>query len=209
MGKYVFPEEPPLPNQNGNSGKYLTTNGTSTSWGTISGYSAPTLGSTSIASGATVSSIAGLTLTSPTISGTLTANSSTGTSGQVLSSTGSSIQWITPGGGYSPYTLNNPSSTYAVVSTDKGSLIRTSGYNITLTSASGGWNLGDYFYIYNSSLSTTLTFSTGNTLMKTSTANGMSVTSMTMRPNTFAHVIYVSNAGPTAFHIWAVNGTFP
>ena len=47
--------------QSGNSGKYLTTDGTSTSWGTVSGYSAPTLGSTSIASGATVTTIVGLT----------------------------------------------------------------------------------------------------------------------------------------------------
>ena len=43
------------------AGKYLTTNGTSTSWATVSGYSAPTLGSTSIASGATVTTVAGLT----------------------------------------------------------------------------------------------------------------------------------------------------
>jgi hypothetical protein len=47
--------------QSGNSGKYLTTDGTSTSWGTVTGYSAPTLGSTSIASGATVTTIEGLT----------------------------------------------------------------------------------------------------------------------------------------------------
>jgi hypothetical protein len=47
--------------QSGNSGKYLTTDGTNTSWGTVSGYSAPTLGSTSIASGATVTTIVGLT----------------------------------------------------------------------------------------------------------------------------------------------------
>jgi hypothetical protein len=58
--------------QSGNSGKYLTTDGTNTSWGTVSGYSAPTLGSTSIASGATVTTIAGLTLTSPTLTGTST-----------------------------------------------------------------------------------------------------------------------------------------
>ena len=60
--------------QSGNSGKYLTTDGTSTSWGTISGYSAPTIGSTSIASGATVTTIAGLTLTAPTLTGTVTAS---------------------------------------------------------------------------------------------------------------------------------------
>jgi len=47
--------------QSGNSGKYLTTDGTNTSWATLSSYSAPTLGSTSIASGATVTTISGLT----------------------------------------------------------------------------------------------------------------------------------------------------
>jgi hypothetical protein len=62
----------PVASQSGNSGKYLTTDGTNTSWGTISGYSAPTLGSTSIASGATVTTIAGLTLTAPTLTGTVT-----------------------------------------------------------------------------------------------------------------------------------------
>ena len=40
----------------------------------ISSYSAPTLGSTSIASGATVTTIAGLTLTAPTLTGTVTAS---------------------------------------------------------------------------------------------------------------------------------------
>jgi hypothetical protein len=56
-----------VPSQTGNSGKYLTTNGTVSSWGTITGYSAPTIGSTSIASGATVTTIAGLTLTAPVV----------------------------------------------------------------------------------------------------------------------------------------------
>jgi hypothetical protein len=60
--------------QSGNSGKYLTTDGTSTSWGTVAGYSAPTLGSTSIASGATVTTVAGLTLTAPTLTGTVIAS---------------------------------------------------------------------------------------------------------------------------------------
>jgi hypothetical protein len=60
--------------QSGNSGKYLTTDGTSTSWGTISGYSAPTLGSTSIASGATVTTISGLTLASAIATTSLTLN---------------------------------------------------------------------------------------------------------------------------------------
>ena len=56
-----------VPSQTGNSGKYLTTNGTVSSWGTITSYSAPTIGSTSIASGATVTTIAGLTLTAPVV----------------------------------------------------------------------------------------------------------------------------------------------
>jgi len=64
-----------LPSQTSNSGKYLTTDGSGTlSWGTVSGYSAPTLGSTSIGSGATVTTIAGLTLTAPTLTGTVTAS---------------------------------------------------------------------------------------------------------------------------------------
>jgi hypothetical protein len=64
-----------LPSQTGNSGKYLTNDGSGTlSWGTVSGYSAPTIGSTSIASGATVTTIAGLTLTAPTLTGTVTAS---------------------------------------------------------------------------------------------------------------------------------------
>ena len=89
-----------LPAQATNSGKYLTTDGSGTlSWGTVAGYSAPTLGSTSIGSGATVTTIAGLTLSNATLTGTLTAGSATGTSGQVLSSTGSGVQWITPAAG--------------------------------------------------------------------------------------------------------------
>jgi hypothetical protein len=63
-----------LPSQTSQSGKYLTTNGTDTSWGTVTSYSAPTLGSTSIASGATVTTIAGLTLDGPTLSNTVTAS---------------------------------------------------------------------------------------------------------------------------------------
>ena len=56
-----------VPSQTSNSGKYLTTDGTTSSWGTVASYSAPTIGSTSIPSGTTVTTIAGLTLTSPVI----------------------------------------------------------------------------------------------------------------------------------------------
>jgi len=83
-----------LPSQTSNAGKYLTTDGSGTlSWGTVSGYSAPTLGSTSIASGATVTTISGLTLSGATLTGSLTAGGSTGTAGYVLKSTGTGIEW--------------------------------------------------------------------------------------------------------------------
>lgn len=50
-----------VPSQTGQSGKYLTTNGTSSSWGTVASYVAPTLGSTTITSGSTVTTIVGMT----------------------------------------------------------------------------------------------------------------------------------------------------
>ena len=50
-----------VPSQTSNSGKFLTTDGTTSSWGTVASYSAPTLGSTVINSGTTVTTISGLT----------------------------------------------------------------------------------------------------------------------------------------------------
>jgi len=61
-----------LPAQTGNAGYYLTTDGTTPSWGTVAGYSAPTLGSTSIGSGATVTNVDNLTINSTTIPSTVT-----------------------------------------------------------------------------------------------------------------------------------------
>jgi hypothetical protein len=61
----------------GTNGQYLqadSSTATGLTWSTVSGYSTPTLGSTSIASGATVTTIAGLTLTAPTLTGTVTAS---------------------------------------------------------------------------------------------------------------------------------------
>jgi hypothetical protein len=61
----------------GSNGQVLTANSAQADgveWTTVSGYSAPTLGSTTIASGATVTTIAGLTLTAPTLTGTVTAS---------------------------------------------------------------------------------------------------------------------------------------
>ena len=50
-----------VPSQSGQSGKYLTTNGTTSSWGAVAGYSAPTLGTTVVTSGVTITTISGLT----------------------------------------------------------------------------------------------------------------------------------------------------
>jgi hypothetical protein len=50
-----------VPSQSGQNGKYLTTDGTTSSWGTVAGYNAPTLGSTTVTSGATITTISGLT----------------------------------------------------------------------------------------------------------------------------------------------------
>jgi hypothetical protein len=61
----------------GTNGQVLTANSAQADgveWTTVSSYSAPTLGSTSIASGATVTTVAGLTLTAPTLTGTVTAS---------------------------------------------------------------------------------------------------------------------------------------
>jgi hypothetical protein len=90
-----------LPSQASANGKYLTSDGTNVSWGTVSGYSAPTLGSTSIGSGATVTTITGLTENNLTLTGSLTAGGSAGTNGYVLTSTGSGVQWAASSGGSS------------------------------------------------------------------------------------------------------------
>ena len=68
----------------GTNGQYLqadSTTATGLKWSTVSGYSAPTLGSTVINSGATVTTISGLTLSTPTLSGTVTASGDINLSG--------------------------------------------------------------------------------------------------------------------------------
>ena len=50
-----------VPPQATHSGKYLTTDGSTTSWGAVAGYSAPTLGTTVVTSGVTITTISGLT----------------------------------------------------------------------------------------------------------------------------------------------------
>jgi len=59
----------------GTNGQYLqadSSTATGLVWSTVSGYSAPTLGSTSIASGATVTNVDGLTVNSTTIPSSVT-----------------------------------------------------------------------------------------------------------------------------------------
>jgi len=61
----------------GTNGQVLTANSAQedgVEWTTISGFSAPTLGTTQITSGSTVTTVAGLTLTAPTLTGTVTAS---------------------------------------------------------------------------------------------------------------------------------------
>jgi hypothetical protein len=73
-----------VPSQSGQSGKYLTTDGTSASWGTVSSYTAPTIGTTVITSGTTISTITAVTLSNATISGTTTASGTITTTGDIV-----------------------------------------------------------------------------------------------------------------------------
>jgi hypothetical protein len=68
----------------GTNGQYLQSTGTGTQWGTVTGYSAPTLGSTSIGSGATVTTITALTVNNTTITGTTTASGTITTTGDIV-----------------------------------------------------------------------------------------------------------------------------
>ena len=106
-----------VPSQATNSGKFLTTNGSISSWASINQYTAPTLGSTSIDSGATLSNVNGLTINSTTIpsSKTLVATDSTayvvpsqsGQTGKYLTTNGSSSYWavVSAGESFSPFLL--------------------------------------------------------------------------------------------------------
>jgi len=76
-----------LPSQASANGLYLKSDGTNVSWASVpAGYSAPTIGSTSIASGSTVTTIAGLTLTTPTID-VINAASASGTTASLFPNT--------------------------------------------------------------------------------------------------------------------------
>jgi hypothetical protein len=62
----------------------------------LTGYTAPTLGSTSIGSGATVTTVAGLTLTAPTFTGTVTLPQGklTGSSTTITANTATTVSTV-------------------------------------------------------------------------------------------------------------------
>lgn len=88
------------------------------------------------------------TLSSPVITGSLTAGGSTGSSGQVLQSTGTGVQWATPagGGGFSDYvsfTLDNITTSTSVY-TVSATTYRAAKYTIQVTN---GTNYGIYEFL--------------------------------------------------------------
>jgi hypothetical protein len=114
-----------VPSQSGQSGKYLTTDGSTASWGTVTTYSAPTIGTTLITSGTTVSTITAVTLENATLSGTLTASASSGTNGQYLKTTGTGVEWGTvdalpsqTGNSGKYLTTNGTSASWSTIVTD-------------------------------------------------------------------------------------------
>jgi hypothetical protein len=135
-----------LPSQASANGKYLTSDGTNVSWGTVSGYSAPTLGSTSIASGATVSNLNGITINSTTIptSKTLVATDSTayvvpsqtGNSGKYLTTDGTTSSWGTVSS-YSAPTIGSTSIASGATVTTIAGLTKINTTATVFTDASG------------------------------------------------------------------------
>ena len=81
----------------GTDGYILTASSTATNgltWSAApSGYLAPTIGTTVVTSGTTVSTITAVTLDNATLTGTLTASATSGTNGYLLTSTGTGVQW--------------------------------------------------------------------------------------------------------------------
>jgi hypothetical protein len=156
-----------LPSQASANGLYLKSDGTNVSWASVpAGYSAPTIGSTSIASGSTVTTIAGLTLTTPTIdvinaasaSGTtasLFPNTTTGTvavasgltTGTVnIATGGSSTNAINMGNSNTTVTINGSLDVKGTVTTIESTTVTVADKNLELakvatptdTTADGG-----------------------------------------------------------------------
>ena len=81
----------------GTDGYILTASSTATNGITWSaapaGYLAPTIGTTVITSGTTISTVTAVTLDNATLTGTLTAGGGAGTAGYLLTTTGSGVEW--------------------------------------------------------------------------------------------------------------------
>jgi len=103
-----------------------------------------TLGSTALPLGSTVTTVSGLTLSGGTLSGTLTANSSVGTNGQLLQSTGTGVQWATVSS--IPYTPSSlVSSNITLVAFNSYMVDTTAARTLTLPASA---NLGDEIHIF-------------------------------------------------------------
>ena len=175
----------------GTNGQVLKVNSATTSgleWGTDNSYSAPTIGSTSIASGATVTTIAGLTLTSPTIS-TIT------NTGTVTLPTATD----TLVGRTTTDTLTNKTLTSPVINTAtfKDGVVRgiEEDVNVVASSATGTINLdidtaSVWYYTSNASANHTLNirYSSGVSL-DSALATGDSIT-----------VVWMNTNGSTAYY---------
>ena len=170
-----------LPSQTGNSGKYLTTDGTTASWATVSSGGGTTTNTLTIGTGlsgtsfngsaavtiaidSTVATLTGTqtltnkTLTSPAISsptltGTLTAGGGVGTSGQVLQSTGTGVQWATVAGGGSgdvtltgTQTLTNKTLTSPTINSATSNNITLAG-TVSVGAAIGGGAFSGSAYV--------------------------------------------------------------
>jgi hypothetical protein len=159
-------KEATLPSQTGNSGKYLTTNGTAKSWGTVSQYALPTQTGNSgkfLTTNGTAESWG--TVTSP-ITWTprythptnleftsIATNNSTiyvavGLSGTLVSSTDSGVTWATRTSGFSTNAINSVAFGNGIfVAVGAAGTITTSTDGVTWTARTSNVSTNELFYV--------------------------------------------------------------